>query len=87
MLFPTQNDESLKRAHEAFSALLVAELNRMAKEKHAVPDVDSEASKRRRREVNEEDVFKAEDVTYISPTPRVQDGKLQFVTVVDDGRK
>ena len=65
----------------------MAELNRMAKEKHAVPDVDSEASKRRRREVNEEDVFKAEDVTYISPTPRVQDGKLQFVTVVDDGRK
>ena len=55
----------------------------MAREKHRVPDVDPEAS-RRRREVMDEDEFKSGDVSYVSPTPRVIDGKLQFVTVVED---
>ena len=73
--------------HEAFTALLVAELNRMARHEHSVPDVDPEAH-RRRREAMEGDVFEADDVTYVTPTPRVvDDGKAQFVMVIDDGRK
>ena len=58
----------------------------MARQEHTVPDVDPDV-KRRRREAMEGDVFEEDDVTYVTPTPREQDGKAQYVMVIDDGRK